>query len=114
MIALFFGSRGWTDDETIRADLLTLDPKTTIIVEGGARGADRIARVEAHKLGFHVATVEALWQRSGLGSPGPNRNAAMKLLRPDAAYCYSLGTPGSRDMCRRLMGEVVIHVRAPR
>lgn len=112
MIALFFGSRGWTDRDTIRDDLADL-PAGTVVVEGGASGADRIAREEAHKLGIHVATVNAIWSRGN--SAGPRRNAAMLALRPDVAYGYTLGTPGSRDMARRCIeGRVPLHVRQSR
>jgi hypothetical protein len=60
------------------------------VIEGGARGLDRIAREEAHARGIHVATVEALWDRFGR-SAGYRRNEAMARLRPDRAFAYPLG-----------------------
>lgn len=96
MIALFCGSRDWPDREAIRADIEAL-PDDTIVVEGGARGADRIAREEAGKRGLHVATVNAYWTRRGKAA-GMERNAAMLLLRPDVVYAYPLGGPGTWGM----------------
>lgn len=102
MVALFCGSRGWVDVDTIRADIDAL-PVGSVIIEGGARGADRIARQCARDRGLHVATVEAYWDLFGR-SAGVLRNQAMRALRPEVAYAYPLGGPGTRDMlrgCRR-------------
>ena len=46
VIALFCGSRDWSDRESIRAEVEALPPDS-IVIEGGACGADRIAREEA-------------------------------------------------------------------
>jgi hypothetical protein len=91
-VALFCGSRGWTDRAAIRGDLELLEADT-IVVEGGAAGADRIAREEATRLGLHVATVPALWDWHGR-SAGYRRNAAMVRLATEV-YAYTLGTPGT-------------------
>jgi hypothetical protein len=80
-------------------DIRDLPPRT-IIVEGGARGADQLAREIAADLGVHCATVPALWRRYGK-SAGPRRNAAMALLNPDVVFAYSLGGAGTADMVRR-------------
>ncbi len=96
-LVLFCGSREWTDRERIRRDLESLPPDS-VVIEGGARGADRIAREEAAALGFHVATVRALWDCYGR-SAGYRRNEAMARLRPDFVYAYPLGdSPGTRQM----------------
>jgi hypothetical protein len=49
------------------------------LVEGGARGADRLARQWADENGFNVLTVEAEWDRLGK-SAGYKRNEAMAEL----------------------------------
>lgn len=95
-VALFCGSREWADREAIVADLSGL-PDGSVIIEGGARGADRLAKVEAIALGFHIATVTAQWSRYGRKA-GPLRNAAMLALHPDVVYAYTLGTPGTENM----------------
>jgi YspA, cpYpsA-related SLOG family len=96
VVALFCGSREWTDRERIRRDLESL-PEGSVVIEGGARGADRIARTEARGLGLHVATVAALWERYGR-SAGYRRNEAMARLRPNLVYAYPLGGPGTARM----------------
>jgi hypothetical protein len=105
VIALFCGSRDWTDREKIRRDLRSL-PKGSIVVEGGARGADRIAREEAQALGIHVATVYALWDFHGRAG-GYRRNEAMLLLQPSCVFAYPLGGPGTANMIELAENESI-------
>jgi len=110
VVALFCGSRDWSDRGAIRRQLRTLPPNS-IVIEGGARGADRIARQEAQALGIHVATVAALWRRSGR-SAGPRRNEAMLRLCPDVLHAFPLGGPGTARMvasAERAGVTVVVH-----
>lgn len=104
-IAIFAGSRDWTDRQAIRRDLETLT-EDSLVIEGGARGADRIAREEAEKLGLHVVTVRALWDFYGRGA-GYRRNEAMARLGPDCLYAYSLGTAGTDHMIRTAEAECI-------
>jgi len=105
VIALFCGSRRWTDREKIRRDLRSL-PEGSIVIEGGARGADRIAREEAQALGIHVATVRALWGFYGR-SGGFRRNEAMLRLQPEIVFAYPLGGPGTANMIRLAQDESI-------
>lgn len=109
-VALFCGSREWSDRERIRRDLESL-PGGSVVIEGGARGADRIAREEARALGLHVATVPALWDHYGR-SAGYRRNEAMARLEPDFAYAYPLGGPGTANMIE-LAESACVPVREP-
>ena len=105
-LALFCGSREWTDRARIRADLDRL-PAGSIVIEGGARGADRIAREEAQALGLHVATVNALWDHYGR-SAGYRRNEAMARLQPDFVHAYPLpGSAGTGHMVRIAESECI-------
>lgn len=99
MIALFCGSRDWTDREAIRRDIHNVYAGG-VVVTGGARGADQIAEQEARAVGLHVARVDAMWNLYGR-SAGPRRNAAMLLLRPDVVYAYHLGGNGTADIINR-------------
>ncbi len=110
VIALFCGSREWSDRERIRRDLESL-PEGSVVIEGGARGADRIAREEATELGLHVATVRALWDYYGRPA-GFRRNEAMARLGPDFVYAYPLGGPGTAQMIA-LAEAACIPVREP-
>jgi hypothetical protein len=110
VVAIFCGSRKWTDRERIRRDLKSLPPGS-IVIEGGAPGADRIAREEAHALGIHVATVQALWDFYEK-SAGYRRNEAMARLQPDYCYAYPLDGPGTKHMIQ-IAEDNCIQVREP-
>lgn len=73
---LLCGGRNWTDRDKIRNLLTGFDSATTLIVEGGCRGADTIGREEAEKLGFEVITMKAEWKKFGKGA-GQIRNQMM-------------------------------------
>lgn len=114
MIVLFCGSQGWFDIEPIMADMRTLDPDSTIVVHGGAPGADLLADKAARLCKIHVAEVRALWGAFTRDTAGKWRNNAMMLLKPDDAYCYSMDTPGTSSMIGLLIqGRVPLHVRRP-
>jgi predicted Rossmann-fold nucleotide-binding protein len=70
--------------------------KVSLVIAGGARGADTLAAEWATTSGIHVAVVTALWGEHGK-SAGPKRNRAMLLLAPDAVIAFA-GGPGTADM----------------
>lgn len=114
-IVLFCGGRNCSQNvhgPQIRADIFGLT-RGSIVLHGGAEGADLIADFYARQLAkerdLHVCAVDALWGAYGR-SAGPRRNAAMMMLRPDFAFCYPTGGPGTRDMMRRLSAAGVPHV----
>ena len=95
-VVVVCGSREWADAAPIRAHLYELQP--SIVIEGGALGADRLARIEAQGLGIHVATVAAQWERYRKAA-GPRRNLAMIDLRPDRVLAFWVGgSPGTKHM----------------
>lgn len=110
MRVLVCGSRGFGDIEVIRTAFgripyLTTEPVT--IIEGGAKGADTLARQVAEEYGYRVdeyPITEADWSRYGNGA-GPRRN--QKMLdegRPDMVLAFALTvniTPGTADMIQR-------------
>ena len=88
MVIIISGDRNWTDREKIRQVLTELDPATTLLVEGGARGADSLARQEARKLGFEVITVKADWYKYGKAA-GAIRNQLMyDTYNPDGILAF--------------------------
>lgn len=101
---LVCGGRDFMDAVALNAALDKLDQQTpiTMLIEGGCRGADRLARQWAHRRGIHVATVEALWKLGGTRA-GPMRNAAMLTLMPEllVAFPGGTGTAGMIEMARR-------------
>lgn len=74
-IALFCGSREWTDPEPIGKVMNKL-PEGSMIIHGDARGADLIADNEARRRGFEIMAVPADWERFG-DKAGPLRNQEM-------------------------------------
>jgi hypothetical protein len=93
-VVLVCGSREWEDADAIRERLRKL-PKDSVVIAGGARGADKLAAEIAAELGYHVAVCMAQWDRYG-GAAGRRRNHAMLQLRPTLVIAYTLGTPGTQ------------------
>lgn len=80
------GSRGWTDSAKIAERLAAL-PKNTLVVHGGARGADKIAAREATKLGLKVQLHGAKWERYGK-TAGLIRNHEMAAAGADLCLAF--------------------------
>lgn len=82
---LISGDRDWTDEEAIRDGLEQLTPDRNhyqdIIIEGGARGADRLSKKVGEELGFYVKEMSADWDKYGR-SAGPIRNRGMLSKMP--------------------------------
>lgn len=102
MRVIICGSRHWTDRGAIK-DRLEKLPSDTVILEGGAAGADTLAREAALALGLAVLTVRADWKRHGLAA-GPIRNQQMLDLgacRVIAFHEDLSSSKGTRDMVGR-------------
>jgi hypothetical protein len=83
---LVCGDRNWSDAETIRRRLERL-PQDTVVVHGGARGADTLAGYTADGLGMVVGVFRAEWPRYGRAA-GPLRNRAMLDTHPDLVLAF--------------------------
>lgn len=87
----------------------------TELAQGGATGADAVARVWAHKNRVPVRTYEADWQAHDKAA-GPMRNQRMlDEFKPDAVIAFP-GGKGTADMVRRAKaaGVRVIEVEEAR
>lgn len=86
---LVCGSRSWTDFDTIyyRLSSLVRDYPDVVIVEGGAKGADTIARQVAED--FQVDTEEYLpdWEKYKKQA-GFKRNIQMLETKPDLVLAF--------------------------
>lgn len=87
MKVLVCGSRNWTDKVAIRQRLLQL-PFDTIIIEGGARGADLMAREIALDICLEVVEFPAAWKKHGK-SAGIKRNIKMLETKPHLVIAFS-------------------------
>lgn len=96
MILLICGGRGYTDYPAVCRALDPLRGQITVLVQGGARGADSLAAAWAQQNGVHCATVPALW-KSYRKAAGFFRNRAMLALRPDRFIAFP-GGKGTADM----------------
>lgn len=97
MIVLVCGGRNYANAERVGniLDNLTI----TMIVEGGAGGADGLARQWAYANDVEVRTFPANWGKYGR-SAGPRRNRQMLAEgKPDLVVAFP-GGRGTADMVR--------------
>jgi len=110
-VAIFCGSREWTDPEPIRKAMERLEDGS-IIVHGDQRGADLIAGTEASRRGFEISALKAMWD-IGLQA-GPMRNSHMlkrliaaagmnQAVKTFAFHHDSMLGVGTRDMVQRCL-----------
>lgn len=88
------------------------DARISHLIEGGAEGADTIARTWALDRGVQPVTCKANWPKFGNGA-GPRRNALMLALGPDLVVAFpgGSGTASTVRMARE-SGIRVIEVTA--
>ena len=102
MIVLVTGDRDWKDRLLIKQHLSKLPPDTTII-EGGARGADSLARSVAKELGLEWREYPANWKEHHRAA-GPIRNRKMlKEEDPDRILAFHDNieeSKGTKDMIK--------------
>ena len=102
MRLLVCGGRNFTDTEAAYRILDRIHRERGIgcIIEGDARGADRIAGYWARKNRVENRKFKADWQRDGKAA-GPIRNARMLAEgKPDAVLAFP-GGRGTADMISR-------------
>lgn len=111
---LVCGSRKWNDKGIIAASLCALkeEHKDLMIIQGGADGADKIAKLWAHHWGVMEVTVDANWGYYH-NAAGPVRNRWMLELAPDLVLAYPLpGSKGTYNMVEAAIKaeiKVIIH-----
>ena len=91
MILLVCGGRDFKNYKALSNAIKNFSITPNMIIQGGANGADNLAKKYAFENNIHCAEVPALWHKRGPNA-GPQRNEAMLLLRPD----YCLAMPGGR------------------
>jgi hypothetical protein len=110
MRLLVCGSRAWTDRPRLFEVLDRLvsqhsDGQVVTVIEGDARGADRVAGQLARRRGWRLERYPADWTRHGRAA-GFRRNARMlREGRPDLVVAFTVGplaeSRGTADMVRR-------------
>jgi hypothetical protein len=97
-----YGLHNLDEAATLYAALSAIHEATpiTAIIEGGARGADCLAREWGREHGVKVVTVPADWATHGKAA-GPIRNQRMiDDFKPDLVLAFA-GGKGTSDMVRR-------------
>ena len=98
MRVLVCGGRDYSERKPLWDALYRLEP--TVIIEGGARGADMLAAEWAHHTGAKLRTFPANWIDEGRAA-GPLRNQRMlEQGKPDLVLACP-GGRGTADMVRR-------------
>lgn len=114
---LITGSRHWTDWHTIEVALRrafltyggTRLNRDTVVVHGGAPGADQIAAFLATRMGMQTEHHPADWNRHGKAA-GPIRNREMVAATADVCLAFPIGdSPGTRG-CMALAEQAGIPV----
>lgn len=102
MKLLVCGDRNWNDYDALKRAIIAIGP--TVIIEGEAKGADKMSRQIAEELGINVMPFPADWQKYGRAA-GPIRNAQqLKEGNPDlvlAAHNDLVSSKGTKDMVKR-------------
>ena len=100
MKLLICGGRDYRDQHALASALERLPFTPTLIIQGGAKGADKLGKQWASRNNIHCAEVLPLWDAFGKKA-GHLRNAAMLSLNPD--YCLAMpggaGTAGMVKLC---------------
>jgi hypothetical protein len=101
MRILVCGCRDWTNIDVINLILKAQGPGH-ILIEGGAKGADTLAKYVALSLGWEVESYPADWKTYGRAA-GPIRNAQMLSQgRPNVVVAFWDGeSRGTLDMIRK-------------
>lgn len=110
MIVLVTGGRGFSDTKVVRDVLGRLD--IDLLIQGGATGADREAKIWADLNGIHHATIPALWDfYNRHPKAGPIRNSVIAKLNIDLCVAFP-GGRGTADMVKKckLKGIEVIEI----
>jgi len=101
MRLLVTGGRDFNDMDFVFSvlDNLHRTRNVTVLMHGGARGADRLAGMWGLSRGVVVEVYPANWKEHGLAA-GPIRNQEMLDAGPDLLVAFP-GGRGTADMVRR-------------
>lgn len=101
-ILLVTGGRDFDDEDRVNDVLAGMQSRFPgfLTVQGGARGADKLARDWCFENGHPCATFAAAWDYYGKRAGGIRNQWMLDYLKPDAV-CYFPGGAGTADMVRR-------------
>lgn len=110
MIIIVTGGRNFHDKEVVYSVLDSI-PNITMIIQGGASGADFLALQYARHNGIPHKTYEANWKAHG-NKAGPTRNLKMLRAHPEAVVVAFPGGNGTKHCiaCAKHYGMQVIEI----
>lgn len=118
LIVVVTGGRDYTNSSHVFQVLRDLSP--SLVIQGGAKGADRLAVVYAEKHQRDVYTCAARWAEDGNRAAGPKRNRRMLALAQRMSEIFEMplkvvafpGGPGTASCVARAkeLGLEVIEV----
>jgi hypothetical protein len=111
MRVIITGARNWTNYAAIVTALGGYDDDT-VIVAGGAHGADTLAHRVAVRMGFAVEIFKADWDKYGKRA-GPDRNQRMVNAGADVCLAFPLEDSVGTWDCVRRATEAGIPVEYP-
>lgn len=111
MKVLICGDRNWSDRGRIREVLSEL-PANTVVVHGGAKGADSLAGEVAEELGFATRVYPYIGALGRAG--GPARNRQMAEDNPDTALVIAFHPDLAKSKGTANMVKVVAPKHLPR
>jgi len=108
MKVMVCGGRDFADREALflAMDRANARRAISMVIVGGASGADALASEWAEARGIHCAVVKAMWKFYGKAA-GPMRNRAMLLLYPEAVIAFPGGN-GTADMCNAAEDDEIV------
>jgi len=114
MRVLICGGRSFDDYRRLEAELDALHAqyRFSLVIHGGARGADSFAGHWAFSRHIDVMKVPAQWKRYGNRKAGPIRNAEMLTKEPELVIAFSGGN-GTADMVRKAVAANVPVIELP-
>jgi len=101
MRVLITGGRGFSDRDFLNNVLERLHAQHgfTVLIHGGASGADRLSGEWAASKGIQVVAHPANWKKHGRAA-GPIRNSQMLDEKPELVIAFP-GGKGTADMVRK-------------
>jgi len=100
------GTRNFSDEKVIR-DVMRRLPEESVIIEGGAKGADSIAKKIGGERGMEVLEFAADWDKKGRAAGIIRNQQMLDEGDPDVVYAFymseadKLKSIGTKDMVRR-------------
>jgi len=96
------GGRNYSDVNHVNSVLSLFD--IGLLIQGGAPGADHLARMWADNHRIECITVSADWEKHGKAA-GPFRNSTMLSLHPNAIVIAFPGGKGTADCVKKALSR---------